>query len=259
MENFIRILTGRLPSRVPRSKRLLSDERSNILVYMTGHGGDGFLKFQDAEEITSIELADAFEQMWQKRRYNEVFLMVDTCQAYSMTQKLYSPNILAVGSSLVGEDSLSHHEDPAIGVHVIDRYTYYVLQFLEGVRPNSKSTVGQLFEYTTPALVISTPGVRSDLFRRDPDKVLVTDFFGSVHSIEMSNSSSFNLVEDTCRGDHCPGSQSDTSHQTSEKCTLHDQFPKPQKKQDDKKWHFTTEFLVSLTVFMVLVGVASMR
>ena len=51
-----------------RSKRLLTDEGSNILVYMTGHGGDGFLKFQDAEEITNIELADAFEQMWVKRR-----------------------------------------------------------------------------------------------------------------------------------------------------------------------------------------------
>lgn len=37
-----------------------------------------------------------------------------------------------------------HHEDPAIGVHVIDRYTYYVLQFLEGVTPNSKATVGEL-------------------------------------------------------------------------------------------------------------------
>lgn len=35
---------------------------------MTGHGGDGFLKFQDSEEISSIELADAFEQMWQKQR-----------------------------------------------------------------------------------------------------------------------------------------------------------------------------------------------
>jgi len=32
---------------VPRSKRLLSDARSNVLVYMTGHGGDEFLKFQD--------------------------------------------------------------------------------------------------------------------------------------------------------------------------------------------------------------------
>ena len=68
VENFIRVLTGRLPPSTPRSKRLLTDERSNILVYMTGHGGDGFLKFQDAEEISSVELADAFEQMWQKRR-----------------------------------------------------------------------------------------------------------------------------------------------------------------------------------------------
>ena len=36
MENLIRVLTGRLPPSTPRSKRLLSDDRSNILVYMTG-------------------------------------------------------------------------------------------------------------------------------------------------------------------------------------------------------------------------------
>lgn len=40
-------------------------------------------------------------------RYNELFFMIDTCQAASMFQKFYSPNILAVGSSLIGEDSLS--------------------------------------------------------------------------------------------------------------------------------------------------------
>jgi phosphatidylinositol glycan class K len=39
--------TGRHEAWVPRSKRLLSDARSNVLVYMTGHGGDEFLKFQD--------------------------------------------------------------------------------------------------------------------------------------------------------------------------------------------------------------------
>jgi len=55
---------------VPRSKRLLTDERSNILVYMTGHGGNEFLKFQDNEEISAFDLADAFEQMWQKKRYD---------------------------------------------------------------------------------------------------------------------------------------------------------------------------------------------
>lgn len=65
------------------------------------------MKFQDSEEITSQELADAIEQMWQKQRYNELFFMIDTCQAASMFAKFYSPNILAVASSLVGEDSLS--------------------------------------------------------------------------------------------------------------------------------------------------------
>lgn len=53
---------------MPRSKRLLTDDRSNIFVYMTGHGGDEFLKFQDNEEISAFDLADAFEQMWQKKR-----------------------------------------------------------------------------------------------------------------------------------------------------------------------------------------------
>ena len=52
----------------PRSKRLMSDERLNILVYMTGHGGDVFLKFQDAEEISAFDLADAFQTMWAKKR-----------------------------------------------------------------------------------------------------------------------------------------------------------------------------------------------
>ena len=58
-----------MSSDVPRSKRLLTDGTSNILVYLTGHGGDEFIKFQDAEELTSLDLADTFEQMYQKKRY----------------------------------------------------------------------------------------------------------------------------------------------------------------------------------------------
>lgn len=65
MENFVHLLTGRLPPGTPRSKQLRTDEGSNVLVYLTGHGGDGFLKFQDSEEVTSQELANAVEQMWQ--------------------------------------------------------------------------------------------------------------------------------------------------------------------------------------------------
>ena len=46
---------------------------------------------------------------------------------------------------------VQHHEDPAIGVHVIDRYTYYVLQFLEGITPHSKNTIGELVSGSSSA------------------------------------------------------------------------------------------------------------
>nr|XP_029726719.1 putative GPI-anchor transamidase isoform X2 [Aedes albopictus] len=187
VENFVRLLTGRNENGTARSKRLLSDAGSNVLIYLTGHGGDGFLKFQDSEEITNQELADAIEQMWQKQRYNELFFMIDTCQAASMYEKFYSPNILAVASSLVGEDSLSHHVDPAIGVYIIDRYTYYALEFLEKVEVNSKKTMGEFVSVCVPKRVcISTVGVRKDLYPKDPYKVPITDFFGSIRPTEIT-------------------------------------------------------------------------
>lgn len=188
VENFVRLLTGRLAPETPRSKKLLTDEGSNILIYLTGHGGNGFLKFQDSEEITSKELGDALEQMWQKRRYHEILFIVDTCQASSMYEKFYSPNILAVASSLVGEDSLSHHLDPAIGVYIIDRYTYYALDFLEKVEPSSSKTLEEFLKVCPKHYCLSTVGVRKDLFRRDPEKVPVTDFFGSLRPIELTTS-----------------------------------------------------------------------
>ncbi|XP_072366518.1 GPI-anchor transamidase isoform X2 [Scyliorhinus torazame] len=187
VESFLRVLTGRLPQSTPRSKRLLSDDRSNILIYMTGHGGNGFLKFQDSEEITNVELADAFEQMWQKRRYHELLFIIDTCQGASMYEKFYSPNILALASSQVGEDSLSHQPDLAIGVHLMDRYTYYLLEFLEDIHPASQINMNDLFRVCPPSQCVSTPGHRTDLFQRNPKSVLITDFFGSVRKVEITN------------------------------------------------------------------------
>lgn len=46
VENFVRVLTGRHKEGTPPSKRLLTTAGSNVLIYMTGHGGDEFLKFQ---------------------------------------------------------------------------------------------------------------------------------------------------------------------------------------------------------------------
>lgn len=68
VENFLRVLTGRHDPLVPPRKRLMSDENSNVLLFLTGHGGVEFLKFQDKEELTAQDLADSIEQMYQKKR-----------------------------------------------------------------------------------------------------------------------------------------------------------------------------------------------
>ncbi|KAJ7222680.1 peptidase C13 family-domain-containing protein [Mycena rebaudengoi] len=185
VENFIRVLTGRLPASTPRSKRLLTDASSNIFVYMTGHGGNEFLKFQDNEEISAFDIADAFEQMWQKKRYNEIFFMIDTCQANTMYSKFYSPNILATGSSAIDESSYSYENDNDIGVAVIDRYTHYMLEFLEGINKTSHETVADMFATYDPVKIASNPGVRTDLFPRTLNSTLLTDFFGGVAHAEM--------------------------------------------------------------------------
>lgn len=185
VQNFLRLLTGRVEPDVPRSKRLLTDDRSNIFVYMTGHGGDEFLKFQDSEEISAFDLADAFEQMWQKKRYNEIFFMIDTCQANTMYSKFYSPNILATGSSRIHENSYSHENDDDVGVSVIDSYTHFVLEYLEGINKTSATSMKDLFDKYDPEIIRSHPGVRSDMFHRPLERTLITDFFGGVAHAEV--------------------------------------------------------------------------
>lgn len=106
--------------------------------------------------------------------------MIDTCQANTMYSKFYSPNIISCGSSALHESSYSHHSDTEIGVAVIDRFTYYTLEFLENITTTSKSTLQDLFDYYTYEKIHSNVGISTELFNRDPKDVLITDFFGNV-------------------------------------------------------------------------------
>ncbi|XP_059440230.1 uncharacterized protein LOC132172696 isoform X1 [Corylus avellana] len=180
VENFLRVLSGRHENGVPRSKRLLSDEGSHILLYMTGHGGDEFLKFQDSEELQSHDLADAVKQMKEKRRFKELLIMVDTCQAATLFSQLQSPGVLTIGSSMKGENSYSHHLDSDVGVSVVDRFTFYTLGFFERLNMYNNASLISLFSSYNPSMLMSTAYYRTDLYQRRLEEVPVTNFFGSV-------------------------------------------------------------------------------
>ncbi|KAK3414398.1 hypothetical protein EUGRSUZ_H00259 [Eucalyptus grandis] len=201
-ENFLRVLTGRHETSVPRSKRLLSDEGSHILLYMTGHGGDEFLKFQDSEELQSHDLADAVKQMKEKRRFKELLIMVDTCQAATLFNQLHSPGALAIGSSKKGENSYSHHLDSDVGVSVVDRFTFYTLAYFERLNMYDNASLSSLFSSYNPSLLMSNAYYRTDLYQRRLEEVPVTNFFGSVmETIYTDSPYQSPRRKDSCKGD----------------------------------------------------------
>jgi phosphatidylinositol glycan class K len=79
VDSFLQVLTGRGHSTSGR-KVLQSSESSKVLIYLTGHGGDQFLKFQDNEELTSEDLGKAIKEMELKHMFGEMLLIADTCQ-----------------------------------------------------------------------------------------------------------------------------------------------------------------------------------
>ena len=83
---------------------------------------------------------------------------------------------------------LQHHSDAEIGVAVIDRYTHFVLNHLEAINKTSTSTMQDLFNMYDYDRIHSLPGVRTDLYQRNPAEVRLTEFFGGVAEASVEDS-----------------------------------------------------------------------
>ena len=84
--------------------------------------------------------------------------------------------------------------------------------------PDSKKTMGEFLTVCPKRVCISTVGTRTDLFRRDPNKVPITDFFGSVRRVEVSD----NFVNVSCAASDTAG---DAQMKVKEKFQYVDQLP----------------------------------
>lgn len=147
-QNFLGVLTGR-NHHARRSQQLRSDSFSNVLVFLTGHGGDEFMKFHDTEEISSHDLAHALQEMHVKRRYSKLLLILDTCQAATLANHITTPNITIMSSSMKGENSYSYFSNDALGVSVIDRFVYSVDKFFREQVSSNRRTSGALTSSVT--------------------------------------------------------------------------------------------------------------
>ncbi|PNW84667.1 hypothetical protein CHLRE_03g153800v5 [Chlamydomonas reinhardtii] len=185
--NFLQVLTGRHAPEVPLSRRMLSDNSSNVLVYLSGHGGDEFMKFNDVEELLAQDLADALAQMSEKGRFREMLLIVETCQAATLVQRVTAPNTILVACSQKGQQSLSFKSDPELGLSLIDRFTYQTLAFFENMDISSNEKLSDLFKTYSYDLMESHFSYRMTNTSRKPENVQLTDFFGAVADVRTGS------------------------------------------------------------------------
>ena len=198
VRTLLGLLEGRHAPGTPAHRRLDSDEHANVLLYLTGHGGDGFFKFQDREELLAADLADTVATMAARGRFRELMIVLDTCQAGSMAGGLRTPGVFNVASARAGESSYSYTTDDSVGLAIVDRFTYHTVTYLEGLkgrRARDASTARTVFDsavartrmdqyvnHFSPAFTVSHVDTRCDLLNRSLHHVLLADFFANTHT-----------------------------------------------------------------------------
>lgn len=188
VDNLLRVLLGHGQER--SLPVLRSNAQSHVLVYLTGHGGDQFFKFQDIEEITSLQLANAFRRMHEMGKYQELLFIADTCQAFTLADHIadQAPNVTAIGSSLKGESSYAHHSDPDLGLSVTERYTVALVEHLtNNLSARSNMTLKQgLVDPYPYAVQRAHIGFTDASATRNMDQAHVNDFFRNVDAVQKS-------------------------------------------------------------------------
>jgi len=215
VDAFLRVLLGRPldgigESEIHRRSLPQMDENTNVFVYLTGHGGDNFFKFQDGEELMSHDVASAFSQMYHLKRYNEILFISDTCQAFTMADEINVPNVYSVGSSLKGQNSYASHTDSEIGQSVIDRYSKVVKDFVDDAvsitaggntafSSHDNATIAVMERLNIHDLFVRIPTIHGDLgsssqvgftdslCSRSMNKVPLSDFFVASSSCQYED------------------------------------------------------------------------
>jgi len=179
VENLLRVMTGRHSKGALHATQLKSSSNSNILFYLTGHGGDSILKFHDNEEIHSQDLANALSLMWQQNRYNEVLFIVDACESESVVSAFSSPNIISLTSARASERSYGFHRNIKLGVAVADLFTSSLVRYISKMVPKDESNrIINLLRYLKDEHLDSHPTLNHELLaKRDIEEVLLSDFF----------------------------------------------------------------------------------
>lgn len=138
VRRFLSVLQGRYDENTPPTRRLLSDENSNIIIYLAGHGAKSYFKFQDMEFLSSSDVSETLMMMHQQRRYGRVVFLADTCHAIALCEHVEAPNVVCLAASDAESESYSDQYESRLGVHLVSYWMSEMYALLNGTSCSDK-------------------------------------------------------------------------------------------------------------------------
>jgi len=128
IQNFRNALLGKITAET--GDILNTSENSNILVYIAGHGGDGFIVFRHSELLIAEEFVRVIEDMYQDGRYRQMLIMVEACHGETMASDLDVPGVIYLTGAARNELAFGCNYDRQIDAWLSDDFTYQALRAL---------------------------------------------------------------------------------------------------------------------------------
>ncbi|OAG29664.1 phosphatidylinositol glycan, class K [Nematocida displodere] len=131
-----------------------ADGTTNLLIYLTGHGGDGFIKYCNRKYYYTDDLTDALIRLQAVRPLNKVFFISDTCQADTLIDaSRLPPNVSVLSTSLKGESSHSANFNNDLNIYPID---LFAMSMYKLAQKGSNLLLSDLPKVLPPSTLLST-------------------------------------------------------------------------------------------------------
>ena len=141
------ILRGRKLNQYNGFRQLNSNKDSKIIVLITSHGGENFIKVRNFLVVLSDELNRTLNEMYIKGKYKELVFVVDTCEGYSLYDHVKVPNIYFISSSALGQKASSYSYDENLMGPTVDKFHFLLYNSLKNIHENRlyNTTLDKLF------------------------------------------------------------------------------------------------------------------
>ena len=173
------IFRGRKLNQFNGFRQLNSDKNSKIVVIITSHGGENFIKVRNFLVVLTDELNRTLNEMYIKGKYKELVFVLDTCEGYTLYNHVNVPNIFFISSSALGQKSSSYSYDENLMGPTVDKFHFLMYNMLTEIhkKRSYNTTLDQFFgEIKSKKKFLETDVTWDNKIEGD---LYIKDFFGN--------------------------------------------------------------------------------